>query len=113
MGKDIALGKRAKISQAQQYMILSVLGASIFLGAAVAVIVKSVTKISFNSNVIVAICTKPSGSVYTDEELKKCSPNSIRSTSVPNTLRSNILEVLASSTALESVANQGSSVCLN
>ncbi len=129
MAKEISLGKRAKISQAQQYMILAVLGASIFLGAAVAVVVKSVTKISFNSNVIVAqdqsivsfsdtiknigICTKPSGSVYTDEELKKCSPNSIRATSVPNTLRSNILEVLASSTALESVANQGSSACLN
>lgn len=129
MAKDISLGKRAKISQAQQYMILSVLGASIFLGAAVAVVVKSITKISFNSNVIVAqdqsivsfsdtiknigICAKPSGSVYTDEELKKCSPNSISATSVPGTLRSNILEVLAASPALESVASQGNSNCIN
>lgn len=121
--------KRAKISKAQQYMILSVLGASLFLGAAVAVVVKSVNRISFNANVIMAedqsivafsdtiknigICTKPSGSVYTDEELKKCNPDSISAYNVPGTLRSNILEVLAGSEALESVANQGSSNCLN
>ena len=127
--KDISLGKRAKITQAQQYMILAVLGASIFLGAAVAVVVKSITKIAFNSDVIMAedqsivafsntiknigICTKPAGDVYTDEELKKCNPNSLNAASVPGTLRSSILEKLAASTALESVANQGSSNCLN
>lgn len=121
--------KRLKISQAQQYMILAVLGASVFLGAAVAVVAKSITKISFNASVIsaqdqsivafsdtiknIGICTKPSGSVYTDEELKKCSPDSISATSVPGTLRSNILEVLASSRALESVANKDDTSCIN
>ena len=35
-GKGFSLGKRAKISQAQQYMILAVLGASMVLGAAIA-----------------------------------------------------------------------------
>lgn len=129
MVKEISLGKRAKISQAQQYMILAVLGASIFLGAAVAVVIKSINKINFNSNVIVAedqsivafsdtiknigICTRPSGKVYTDDELKKCSPNSVSAASVPGTLRSEILEKIASSTALESVANQNNPSCIN
>lgn len=127
--KEKSLEKRAKISQAQKYMFLAVLGASVVLGAAFAVVIKSVNKISFNSSVIAAedqaivafsdaiknigICTKPSGKVYTDEELKKCSPDSVSATSVPGTLRSNILESLAASTALESVANQGNSSCLN
>ena len=128
-GKEKSLEKRAKIGQAQKYMFLAVLGASVVLGAAIAVVIKSVNKISFNSNVIsaedqaivafsdaiknIGICTKPSGKVYTDEELKKCSPDSVSATSVPGTLRSNILESLAASTALESVANQGNSNCLN
>ena len=121
--------KRAIISKAQQYMILAVLGASLFLGAAVAVVVKSISRISYNASVIAAedqsivafsdtiknigICTKPSGSVYTDDELKKCDPDSINASSVPNTLRSNILEVLAGSKALESVANQSTNNCIN
>ena len=122
-------GKRVKISQAQQYMVLAVFGATLFLGAAIAVVTKSINRISYNANVIVnqdqsivafsdtikniGICTRPSGAVYTDEELKKCSPNSVSADSVPGTLRSNILENLASSTILESVANQNNTGCVN
>ena len=35
MAKEVAIGKRAKISQAQQNMILSVAGAAIILGVAI------------------------------------------------------------------------------
>lgn len=124
-----ATGKRAKISQAQQLMILATFGAAIFLGAAIAVIINSINKISFSANVIMAqdqsivsfsdtiknigICPKPAGKVYTDEELKKCSPNSVSSASVPNTLRSNIIQNMASNKALASVPNESNASCIN
>ena len=127
--KDVSTGKRAKISQAQQYMILAVLGASLFLGSAIAVVLHSINKISFSASVIAAqdqsivelsdaiknigICTKPSGKVYSDTELNNCNPDSVTASSVPNTLKSNILENLASNTALASVPNDGNSDCLN
>ena len=129
MAKEIKLGKRAKITQAQQYMALAVFGAALFLGAAVAVVINSVNKISFSASVIVAqdqsivsfsdtiknigICEKPSGKVYSDDELKKCNPNSISASRVPNTLRSNILESMASNTALASVPNKSNTSCIN
>lgn len=130
MGKKEEPGsKRAQISQAQQYMIFAVLGASIFLGAAIAVVINSINKISFSANVIVAqdqsiigfsdaiknigICGKPSGQVYSDDELKKCSPNNINVANVPNTLRSNILNNIASNKALASVPNENDAGCIN
>lgn len=129
MVKDISLGKRAKITQAQQYMILAVFGAAIFLGAAIAVIIYSINKISFSANVIMAqdqaivsfsdtikdigICRKPAGKVYTDDELKKCSPNSVDLSSIPGTLRANIIEQMASNHALASVPNHSNSDCTN
>lgn len=127
--KEIALGKRAKISQAQQHMILAVFGASIFLGAAIAVVMNSATKVSFNAKVIeaedksitafsntiknIGICKKPSGSVYSDEELRKCDPNSTDTSDVPGTLRSNILESLASNSALNATPKGDIASCIN
>ncbi|MBR3270097.1 hypothetical protein IKG07_02515 [Candidatus Saccharibacteria bacterium] len=121
--------KRTQISQAQQYMVLAVLGASLFLGAAIAVIVHSINKISFSANVIVAqdqsitsfsdviknigICSRPSGQVYSDSELQKCSPNNVNVSAVPNTLRSNILNNIASNEALASVPNESDAGCNN
>lgn len=129
MVKDIPLGKRAKISQAQQYMILAVFGAALFLGAAIAVIINSINKISFHASVIVAqdqsivsfsdtvknigICPKPSGKVYSDDELKKCNPNSVNLSSVSGSLRSNIVESMASNAALASVPNKSNDSCIN
>jgi hypothetical protein len=52
MAKEVAIEKRAKISQAQQYVLLAVLGASIFLGVAISLIFYFVRQISFNSEVI-------------------------------------------------------------
>jgi hypothetical protein len=129
MAKEIAILKRAKISQAQQYMLLAVLGASIFLGIAISLVVYFVNKISFNANVIaeeekaivaysdsienIGICTSPKGPIYTDEELNKCNPDSIDVSSVPGTLRSNILERMAANEALSSVPKENTSECIN
>ena len=126
--KEIALGKRTKISQAQQYMILAVFGASIFLGAAIAVVINSITKISFNADVIIkqdqsivgfsdaikniGICEQPSGSVYTEAELERCDPNDTDAASVPGTLRANILEVMAQNPALNSTPNKNIQACV-
>ena len=125
----IALSKSAKISQAQQYTLFAVLGAGLFLGFGLAAIMHFVDQISFNAEVIskqdesivsfsnaikgIGICTKPKGSTYTDEELKKCNPNNIDVISIPNTLRSNILLKLAADDALNSVPKEDDSSCIN
>lgn len=129
MAKEVAIGKRAKISEAQQYMILAVLGASIVLGAAVSLTIHFVQQIAFNTNVIAAeeqsiasysdfikttgICKSPKGSVYSADELKSCNPDSIETSEVPNTLRANILEDLAANEALSSVPREDTSSCKN
>ena len=52
MAREISFAKRAKISQAQQYMLLSVLGASVILGASVSLIMHFFSQISFNAKVV-------------------------------------------------------------
>ncbi len=129
MAKEVAISKRLKISEARQYMILSVLGASIFLGAAISLMSHFIQQISFNAKVIIAedqsivsysnvikstgVCQSPKGDVYSDEELTKCDPNSIEVSQIPNTLRANILENLAANEALNSVQKEDDSSCLN
>ena len=129
MAKEIAIGKRAKISEAQQYMILAVLGASVVLGVATSLTVHFIQQISFNAQVISAedgsivaysnvikttgVCESPKGNVYSDEELKKCNPDSIDVSNIPGTLRANILENLASSKALNSVPKEATSNCID
>ena len=54
MAKEIAISKRAKISEAQQYVLLSVLGAAIFLGAAISLTLHFIKVIQFNIEVISA-----------------------------------------------------------
>lgn len=129
MAKEVAIGKRAKISEAQQYMLLAVLGASVVLGIAISLIIHFAQQISFNTKVIMAedeaiasysniikntgICKKPSGSIYNNEELKKCDPDSIETSEIPGTLRADILENLAANEALNSVPKEASSSCVN
>lgn len=129
MAKEIAIGKRAKISEAQQYMLLSVLGAAIFLGIAISLISHFVQQISFNTKVIMeeekaivaysnvikstGICKSPRGTIYSDDELKKCDPDAIEVSEIPGTLRANILEKLASNEALNSVPKEDDSNCIN
>lgn len=129
MAKEVAIGKRAKISEAEQYMLLAVGGAALFLGVAIAVVVNFIHVISFNANVIseadksivkystairdIGICPAPKGSVYTLEELQACNPNTVSISEVPGSLRSDIVENLADNDALNSVPKEDSSLCLN
>ena len=129
MAKEIAIGKRAKISEAQQYMLFSVLGASIILGVAVSMVLHFVKVISFNTEVIMAedqaidaysdviknvgVCKSPRGRAYTNDELEKCNPNAIDVSEVPDTLRANILNKLAANEALNSVPKDSGSSCIN
>ncbi len=129
MAKEIAIGKRAKISEAQQYMILSVLGASLVLGAAISLTVNFVHHIVFNAKVIATeeasiasytdvikttgVCQAPKGNTYSKEELQKCNPDEIEAEQVPGTLRANVLINLAANQALNSVPKEGNSICQN
>ena len=129
MAKEIAIGKRAKISQAQQYMLLSVLGAALFLGAAVALNYHFIKEIVYNAGVVskqdesivnysntiknIGVCKKPAGSTYSMEELKKCNPNDIEVSEIPGTLRANIMENMAANEVLNSVPKEQKSACVN
>lgn len=129
MPKEIAIGKRAKISEAQQYMLFAVLGASIVLGIAVSLVTHFIRQISFNADVIVAedkaidayseviknvgICKSPRAKAYSADELKDCNPDSIEISEIPDTLRANILENLAANEALNSVPKDSGSSCVN
>ncbi len=129
MAREVAIGKRARISKAQQYTIFAVIGAGLFLGAAIALVQHFTSQISFNAKVIaeqdkaivnysdtiknIGVCKKPAGDTYTDDELKKCHPDSINVSEVPNTLRSKILEGMAANEALSSVPKEDSSSCIN
>lgn len=129
MAKEVAILKRAKISQAQKYVLLAVLGASLFLGAAASLVKHFTDKIAFNIDVIseeeraiaaysdaiknLGVCRAPIGSIYTDAELAACNPDDIDISAVPNTLRSNIMEYMAANKALNSVKKEDESNCLN
>lgn len=129
MAKEIAIGKRAKITEAQKYMMLSVGAASIILGVAASLTVRFIQQISFNSEVIAAeeesivaysdviksigVCESPSGTIYTEGELDACHPDSIETVSIPNTLRANVMDKLAANEALNSVPNESSSICVD
>ena len=124
-----ALTKANKISEARQYSLIAVFGASIFFGVAIAMVIHFINQISFNATVIaeedqtivalsdtiknIGVCTAPKGSTYTDEELRKCSPDDIDVSSIQGTLRSNILQNMAANEALNSVPKQDLSYCVN
>lgn len=130
MAKEIALSKKLKISQAQQYMMLAVFGASAFLGVAISLVSIFIRQISFNTKVImeeeksiadyshliedVGICKKPSagsGKIYSSQDLENCKPDSIETDEVSGSLRANILEKLASNEALNSVPKKDNPDC--
>ena len=125
--KGPAISKRMKISKAQQTVLMIVLGAAVGVGVCFSLSMHFVKYISFNGKVIdakdkaidnyektianIGICAKPKGKHYTDEELKKCNPNTLNSESLSGTLRYNIMEEMARNTDLESVARQSQSDC--
>ena len=129
MAKKPTDSKRLKISEAQQYMILAVLGASVFLGIAIALVMNFVKVISFNTQIIMGeeqaivaysnvikttgVCKKPKGEIYSDRELQDCYPDSIEISEIPGTLRANILENLAANPSLNSVPKEDNSGCIS
>ena len=129
MAREISFTKRAKISQAQQYMLFAVLGASVILGVAVSLTMHFFNQISFNAKVVsaedesivkysnaikdIGICPSPKGSTYSEDELKKCNPDSVSVESVQNSLRSKILVDMSNDPALSSVPKENNSDCTN
>lgn len=127
--KEVALGKRARISEAQKYMLLSVLGASIVLGITLALLVRFMQQISFNNKILgeqdqainnyttaiktTGLCTSPKDKTYTDEELNRCDPSTIQISQIPNTLKSKVLTDLAANEDLNAVPKEASSACIN
>lgn len=124
-----AITKVDKISEARQYSLIAAFAASIFFGASIAMVIHFINQIAFNANVIaeeertivtlsdaiknIGICNSPKGGIYTDEELRQCAPNNIDASSVPGTLRSNILQGMAENPALNSVPRQDLPYCVN
>ncbi len=129
MAKEVAISKRAKISKAQQNVMLTVAGASVVLGVAVSLAVRFVQQITFNSKVIAAeeesiamysdtiktigVCEAPSGAIYSEEELRRCDPDDVDLEKIQGSLRANIIEGLAANKALNSVPKETSSACVD
>ncbi len=127
--KEVAISKRIKISEAQKFMLMSVLGASIVLGIAIALVSYFIRQISFNTRIIMAqedsiakysevikntgACKAPNGSIYSGQELKECNPDSIEAKEVKDSLRYSILNTLASNESLNSVPKEDNSSCRN
>ena len=127
MAQEIAIGKRLKISKAQQNTLLAVLVASILLGIGIVLSIWVIKYISFNMKVInakdVAIseysavikttgtCPAPAArnGVYSDAELDKCDPNNTEVGA--DTLRYKILVEMAKNDNLESVARESVAAC--
>ncbi|MBR2998520.1 hypothetical protein IKF34_01975 [Candidatus Saccharibacteria bacterium] len=129
MAKEIAIGKLAKISKAEQHILLAAFVASLVLGVGLSLSFRFIKQISYNSKVISAedaaidnysnvikatgICKAPRGSTYSSDELKKCDPSSIEIAEIPGTLRANIIENLAANQALNSVPKEDNASCIN
>ncbi len=127
--KGAALGKRVRISEAQKYTLLAVLGASVILGVTISLMVHFLDQISFNNKILGAqddaiknftsaikttgLCTSPKGDTYTDDELNQCNPSTIAVAQIPGTLKSNILTDLAANSDLNSVQKETDSNCIN
>ncbi len=120
--------KRAKISRAQQFTMLEVLGASLVLGACVVISMFLIKYINFNTKVIAAkdeaianydasirnvgICVDTNHNGKLDkEELERCNPTTTSLDSVSGSLRYNVLKNMAQNTDLESVARQRNESC--
>ncbi len=123
-----AQGKRAKISKAQQYTMLEVLGASLVLGTCIVFAIFLIKYIKFNTTIIsekndaiaaydqtirnVGICvdTDKNGRLN-DKELEDCKPNEVSLEKVVGSLRYNVLSTMAQNEDLESVARLRNENC--
>ncbi len=123
-----AVSKRIKISKTQQETLLIVLVAAVVLGVCGVLAVYFGKYIGFNSKVIdakdqaisdyektiknIGLCrdTDKDGK-FSDEEIKKCDPDKLDSTSMPNSLRYNVMVNMADNADLESVARDSQENC--
>lgn len=123
-----AEGKRQKISKAQQYTMLEVLGASLVLGTCIVMSIFMIKYIKFNTTIIteknnaiaaydktirnVGVCvdTDKNGRLST-EELENCKPNEVSLNQITNSLRYKVLSQMAQNTDLESVARKRNTNC--
>lgn len=122
-----AVEKRAKISKAQKQILFTIGGTAVFVGICIVLISYFVRLIGFNSRVIdakdtsisnysatiknVGVCKVSGSGVISDEELKKCTPNTYLSDSLTGTLRYNVMVKTAENEDLESVARPLQSAC--
>ncbi len=121
-------GKREKISKAQQYTMLEVLGASLVLGACIVISVFLIKYIKFNTQIIAAkndaiaeydetirnvgICVdKDKNGRLSTQELEDCDPNKVTLNEVTGSLRYNVLAMMAQNADLESVARLRNENC--
>ena len=126
--KGPAEGKREKISKAQQYTMLEVLGASLVLGTCIVMSIFLIKYIKFNATIIgeknnaimdydqtirnVGVCVDKDGNGrLSAEELEKCNPNEVSLSKVTNSLRYKVLSQMAQNSDLESVARLRNANC--
>lgn len=123
-----AFAKRLKISKTQQETLIIVLIAAVVLGVSGVLAIFFGKYIGFNSKVIEAKDTAISDyektitniglckgadkeGHFSDEALAKCNPNTLDSTSMPGSLRYNVMVNMAKNADLESVARDSQSDC--
>lgn len=122
-----AMEKRAKISKAQKQILFTIGGTAVFVGVCGVLVVYCLKLIGFNSRVIeakdksisnysatiknVGVCKSSGSGIITDEELKKCTPNTYLSDNLSGTLRYNVMVKTAENEDLESVARPLQAAC--
>ncbi|MBQ9029641.1 hypothetical protein IJ114_02650 [Candidatus Saccharibacteria bacterium] len=122
-----AVEKRAAISKSQKQILLTIGGTAVFVGVCVVLISYFMRLLGFNARVIeakdasianysttiknVGVCKTSGSGVITDEELKKCTPNTYLSDTLNGTLRYNVMVQTADNKDLESVARNLQTSC--
>ena len=128
-GKSISGG--FKISKAQK-ATLEIIGATaVVLGVGLVLVINFNKYISFNQKVIekqndaiagysesikksgACLAPKDKNGIYSEDELKKCTPDNIEPKDVVGSLRFNIMNNVLSDISLESVARTSLPVCIN
>ncbi len=127
MAKELSISKKLNISKSQQNLMLAVLGAAVTLGVSAVLAIYFVKVIGFNATVIsekeaavesysdlirdVGVCEKPGSRVYSEAELKSCTPDDVAVSSVAGSLRYQVLVDMAQDKNLESVARGSLTQC--
>lgn len=123
-----AVEKRVKISKTQQQTLLIALITAVVVGICIVLAVYFGKYIGFNKKVIAAkdsaiadyeatisnvgLCVdKNRDGKFSEDELKKCNPDDLDSTSLTGTLRYNVMVNMANNADLESVARDSQKDC--